>query len=128
MPPERQAALIKTFAIGCLLSGAILAINQHQATGLAIAVLGAEAIHAALLFVLLARHSMVPPIAKPLIGPACAAGLAILSAMTVVGQGFFLRVSVVAGVMITGLWLFGGVRTHDIRFVADALTRQDHVG
>lgn len=118
---DRQATAINAVVVVLLAVAAVLLIRLSGPAGLAIAVVGAEIIRAALLWGLLVRHNMTPRTAKYALGPSCAVVTAIACSVAVSEYSFLWRTLTITIVMLVGLWLFGGVRLHDLRFALASL-------
>ena len=96
--------------------------------GLAYAALVAELVNGALLFGLLRKRHMAPTIWRYGAGPVLAVGLGCACALLLLDSALWFRLLSVSVAIAAGLWVFGGIRRHDLRFLVAILSGSKVVG
>lgn len=120
---EHRVAVAKTQSTVVFLVLATIAIGLTGATGLAIACITSESYFAFRLRRLLTQHSQYEPVFRVALRPVIAVVAAAAVAALVSSLDLPLRVLLVGGALVLTLALIGGVRAHDLRFLAQMVRR-----
>jgi len=122
---NQQAALARARFIGlCIfLALAPVLILIQGYVGAAWAVLCCDTVQLVLYWLLLRKAGAAPPVAASFLAPAAAAAAAIGTSTLGAPWSEGMRVCAAVLVMAAGMWGFGAVRIHDLRFLRSLLSR-----
>lgn len=122
---QHHVTLVNAVVVTVLAGAAAFLIGDYGAAGLAVAIMTAETVHSVLLYAVLSRHGLKPQFMRCALRPAYAAIIAVVVSAAILDYGLPLRLAIVSAAMALALWLFGGVRPHDIRFMIGALRSKE---
>jgi O-antigen/teichoic acid export membrane protein len=116
---NQQAALARARAVGLALFAvaAPLLIWRLSYVGAAWAVLLCDSVQTVLYWLLLKRIAAAPALAPSVLGPAAAAAVTMAASVLFGPLPLMLRVVAAVVVMAAGLWGFGAIKLHDLRFL-----------
>lgn len=120
---ERRATVATAVSIAATAAITVLAAPRYGALGLAVAVLAGQTLQAVLLYSILSKQAMPPPMVRAARAPACAAGLAVAGAYLTQSYGLAVSGAVAAAAAIAGLWMCGSLRRDELRRLSALLAK-----
>lgn len=108
---------VRGVAVAILILSAAILVHWKGFVGLAYATLLASGIQSILLFIVLARKNVPPTIFQSLLAPAISFLAVMFCGWLFDDQSFWTRLPTIIFVAALSLWLFRGIRLHDLRFL-----------
>lgn len=126
---QRDVLLTRGVGLAMIMMLGPLLIWKFGATGLAWVTLAAESTYAAALHLRLWRLGISLSLLRPAAATLIACAVALAAGKLSQDLGLPARVAVVGLSIVAGLWIFGAVRSHDLRYLRSILKtkRSDHL-
>jgi O-antigen/teichoic acid export membrane protein len=125
---QRDLLLARGVALAIIASLGSIVIWKFGATGLAWLMLVAETAYSAVLHLRLRRVGISLSPLRPASATLVACAVALAAGILSQDMSLPARIAVAAPIMLAGLWIFGAVRSHDLRYLQAILKtqRSDH--
>jgi PST family polysaccharide transporter len=124
---NQQAALARARFIGlCIflaLSPALILAQGY--VGAAWAVLSCDTVQLALYWLLLRKVGSAPAVAASFLAPSAAAAVTVVASALFAELAAGMRLLAAALIMAAGMWVFGAVKLHDVRFLRTLMSGVD---